>query len=126
MHKGVNRLNGKAALCYARIRKLDGDYQRTARQRNVLTAVLEKCRSMDPVKLAKLVDTVLPMITTDMSNSDITGYMVELLPLLPQLTLETQTIPTKGIYTHKMIRGMSVVVADMEECRRILEETIGG
>lgn len=126
LHRGINRLYGEAALAYARIRKLDGDYQRTARQRRVLTAVLEKCRSMDPVKLTKLVDTVLPMITTDMTNSDIAAYVVELLPLLPQLTLETQTIPTKGFYTHQRIRGMSVVVADMEQCRRILEETIGG
>ena len=126
LHRGVNRLYGEAALAYARIRKLDGDYQRTARQRRDFTAVLEKCRSMDPVKLTKLVDTVLPMITTDMTNSDIAAYVVELLPLLPQLTLETQTIPTKGFYTHQRIRGMSVVVADLEQCRLLLEETIGG
>ena len=126
LRAGVNRLYGAAALFYSRIRELDGDYQRTARQRRVLSAVLEKCRKMDAATLAKLVDTVLPMITTDMTNSDITGYMVELLPLLPQLTLETQTIPVRGTYSHKLIRGMSVIVADMDACRRILEETIGG
>ena len=126
LRSGVNRLYGTAALAYSRIRELDGDYQRTARQRRVLTAVLEKCRKMDARTLTKLVDTVLPMITTDMTNAHITGYMVELLPLLPQLTLETQTIPARGTYSHKLIRGMSVIVADMEECRRILEETIGG
>lgn len=126
LHSGINRLNGADALTYARIRKLDGDHQRTARQRRVLTAVLEKCRSMDIATLTRLVETVLPMVTTDMTNSDITGYMLELLPLLPQLTLETQAIPVKGTYSHQLIRGMSVVVADMAECRRILEETIGG
>jgi anionic cell wall polymer biosynthesis LytR-Cps2A-Psr (LCP) family protein len=101
-------------------------FQRTARQRRVLTAVLEKCRNLDAATLVKLVDTVLPMITTDMTNIDITGYVVELLPLLPELTIQTQTIPASGAYRLDMIRGMSVVVADFEACRELLEETIGG
>ena len=29
---GLQRLNGTQALCYSRLRKLDGDFQRTARQ----------------------------------------------------------------------------------------------
>ena len=123
---GINRLGGEAALAYSRIRELDGDFQRTARQRRVLTAVLEKCRNLDAATLVKLVDTVLPMITTDMTNIDITGYVVELLPLLPELTIQTQTIPANGAYRLDMIRGMSVVVADFEACRELLEETIGG
>ena len=84
----------------------------------------------DPVsvgqKLAKLVDTVLPMIKTDMTDGDITRYLLELAPLLPQLELRTQTIPEKGTYTHQSIRGMSVVVTDFQVCRDILEDTIGG
>lgn len=126
LHAGVNRLYGAAALSYSRIRELDGDYQRTARQRRVLTAILERCRNMDATTVMRLVDTVLPIITTDMTNSDITRYVVELLPLLPELTVESQTVPARGTYSHQLIRGMSVVVADFDECRQFLEETIGG
>ena len=126
LKQGVNLLDGEAALAYSRIRKIDGDYSRTNRQKTVLKAIFERCKTMDAAKLAKLVDTVLPMIKTDMTDGDITRYLLELAPLLPQLELRTQTIPEKGTYTHQSIRGMSVVVTDFQVCRDILEDTIGG
>ena len=126
LKQGVNLLDGEAALAYSRIRKIDGDYSRTNRQKTVLKAIFERCKTRDAAKLAKLVDTVLPMIKTDMTDGDITRYLLELAPLLPQLELRTQTIPEKGTYTHQSIRGMSVVVTDFQVCRDILEDTIGG
>ena len=37
-------LNGRQALAYARIRKIDSDWERTNRQRKVLVAMMDKAR----------------------------------------------------------------------------------
>lgn len=68
---GTYNLNGKQALAYARIRKIDTDYKRTERMRDVLTAVFEKVKKMDVGKINSLMDTVLPHLRTNISSGDI-------------------------------------------------------
>lgn len=126
LRSGVNHLNGEEALAYSRIRKIDSDFARTNRQRTVLTALLEKCRNMDFAQLYKLIDGVIPMITTDMTNADITNYIMELFPILPELQIVTQHIPVKGTYRSASIRGMSVYVPDLEANQQYLKESLGG
>ena len=49
--EGVH-LNGNQAVAFARIRKIDSDFERTARQRKVLIGIFERVRAMDPLALA--------------------------------------------------------------------------
>lgn len=123
--KGMNHLNGELALNYARIRKLDSDFGRTNRQRKVLNALLEKAKSLNLTELLNLVNGIIPLISTDMSNSDITGYVMELFPMLSQLEITTQSIPAEGTYKSASVRGMSVLVPDLEANRQILQDTLG-
>ncbi len=121
---GVNHLTGEQALSYARIRKLDSDFGRTNRQRNVLTALLEQVRNSSMVELSNLINQFLPLITTDMGNSEITKCVAEIFPVLSGLEVSTQYIPAEGTYKMCMIRGMSVLVPDMEQNRQILRDTL--
>lgn len=75
---GTYTLNGEQALAYARIRKIDTDYKRTERMRDVLTAVFNKVKTLGIGELNNLVDTVLPHIRTNIQSS-------EILSLLPQV-----------------------------------------
>ena len=122
---GVNHLNGEQALTYARIRKLDSDFGRTNRQRTVLTALLEKAKRMDLAELNALANKLMPMITTDMSNGDIVQYIAKVFPVLADLQVTTQHIPASGSYYDARIRGMAVLVPDLEEARQLLKGTIG-
>ena len=63
-------LDGMQALAYARIRKLDNDYQRNLRQRKVITAALQKLRDTtnDPIKLMTLGVQLIGDINTNMAN----------------------------------------------------------
>lgn len=122
---GVNHLDGVLALRYAQIRKLDSDFGRTDRQRKVLTALLEKAKHMNASELTELVNSFLPTITTDMSNEDIVRYVAKILPVLTELEVTTQYIPAQGSYRSAMIRGMAVLVPDMEEARQLLKDTLG-
>lgn len=104
---GENRLFGDAALVYARMRKAagdaDSDIKRTERQRTFVTAVIEKLRYRGFDALQELAKEVLPMITTNMTNEQITTCMWEILPLLPDLTIETGTCPVKTTYWGEII-----------------------
>ena len=64
-------LNGAEALVYARIRKLDSDYMRTFRQRKIITALIDKFTHTSPLELIKAVNSVLPLLETDLNPLDI-------------------------------------------------------
>ena len=125
---GLMHLNGEQALQYSRIRHLDydSDFSRTNRQRKVINALIEKFRSTKLTTLLGLLDDLLPMITTDMTNAEIIDLATDLFPMLADCTIVSQRIPADGAYELKTIRYMSCVVADMDAARRLLEETIGG
>lgn len=126
--EGVNLLSGEQALQYARIRSLDadGDFSRTNRQRKVISAIVSAYKNASLSTLLSLLDDILPMITTDLSKLQMIGYAVELFPLLSDVTVVSQRIPADGAYSGQMIRGMAVLVADMDATRQLLEETLLG
>ena len=122
---GMNHLDGGQALMYARIRKIDNDFERTNRQRKVLTVLFEKVRTMNLLGLLRVSKEVLPMITTDMTDEEILGYVLELAPLLDELEIVTQSVPDQTEFEYDMIDGMSVVIPNMDAIRRKLINTIG-
>lgn len=122
--EGSYYLTPDQALSYSRIRKLDNDFGRTNRQRKVLTAMLNSVKGMSYDQMVNLVNNILPMITTDMTNSEITGYMMEILPILPELQVSTQHVPASGTYSSVYIRGMAVLVPDFQANIAMLKETL--
>ena len=70
---GTYNLNGDQALAYSRIRKIDTDYQRTERMRTVLSAVFEKAKTMGSYELIKLINIILPEISTNISEEEISS-----------------------------------------------------
>ena len=124
--EGMNHLDGKTALAYVRNRTNgNGDFSRTERQRKLLSAVLEKCKTMSLSELKNLTETILPLITTDMTDRQIVSYTTDLLPMLGSLKTNTQRIPADGTYQYASIRGMSVLVPDLEANRAVLKEMMG-
>lgn len=95
---GDNLVDGWAAEAYVRTRHAnngDNDYNRTARQRAVVAQVLEKVKNMSVLEINSLVDELLPLVSTDMTNSDMTNYVMELLPILKDMTLDSIQCPNK-------------------------------
>lgn len=127
LQAGVNTLNGEAALEYARMRKStgsDSDFQRTARQRALITVLLKQCMHMSLSEINELLKTALPMVLTDMTDEEITTLMLELLPLLSELKIESVQIPAEGTYYGDMVQigGMDAAVLkiDTEANRELL------
>ena len=90
---GLQRLNGMTALCYARMRKAEGDGDsdivRTSRQQKLIEALLEKVRNKSLPELQELANAVLPKITTSMTNAQITETLLTMLPMLSELEIKT-------------------------------------
>ena len=72
---GTYNLDGEEALAYSRIRKIDSDYQRTERMRTVLEAVFDKIKSLNISALSDLVDTILPLVSTNISSNEIIAML---------------------------------------------------
>ena len=72
---GTYNLNGKQALAYGRIRKIDTDYQRTERMRTVIDKVFSKVKKMSPVEMNKIADEILPQIHTNLKKSEISDVI---------------------------------------------------
>ena len=79
---GKTLLNGEQALMYSRIRMLDNDFVRTSRQRKVINELLKKARKMDLTTMLALADQILPMVNTNLTNSEILVYLTRAIPML--------------------------------------------
>lgn len=117
---GPQTLNGSQATAYARIRKIgNGDFERTQRQRAVISAMIDKAKQSDVATLTGMIDEIFPLIATNMSNGDILSFAKDLTKY--ELTdnigfpLANQT-PTLGS------KGSVVVPADLLSNVKFLHE----
>lgn len=71
-YAGSQILDGEQALAYSRIRYASGgDYQRTQRQRNVLSALFNKALSLPVSEYPSFINNMLPLIQTNLGATDI-------------------------------------------------------
>ena len=70
-HSGMNHLDGVQAVAYARLRLMDTDFNRTARQRKVLELAMQKAKAASKKTLVATAMTVLPDIETSIGADDI-------------------------------------------------------
>lgn len=127
--EGMNHLDGEQTFQYARIRKIDSDFARTERQRKVILAFIEKVKDMSLQEIDNLLRQILPLISTDMENSDIYSYLATALKILPDLTYESISIPTENGWYDKNIgteeEPQYVLVPILEKNRAFIYQTIG-
>ena len=120
--EGKCHLSGKQALTYARIRKIDSDFQRTNRQRKVLLAAYKKVKNESLGKMVFAIQTALPYLTTDMTNKQIMALGTKLFPLLKNAKIDSYHVPPYGTYSDVYINGMAVLYPDLYAIREILED----
>jgi LCP family protein required for cell wall assembly len=122
--EGENHLAGEQALEYSRIRYVGrADFERTERQRTVLTKVIDAVLALDTAAKLKILDEVFPYLTTDMSKKDILSYAYTVLQNGVK-GIENYRIPGDNTYKQAKIRGMAVLVPDLKKNRALIEEYI--
>lgn len=121
--EGVHHMDGKLALFYSRIRKLDWDAKRAERQRNVLTALINRYKSKSLPEMLSLASQILNAgyIRTDMTSKELTGYITQLLPMLAKATINNQQIPAPNTFESVSVGSLGdCKVLDLEINRQIL------
>ncbi|WP_160560767.1 LCP family protein [Parablautia muri] len=120
---GMVHLNGPQALAYSRNRYMGTDFGRTERQRKVLGAVIEKLPTAVLSGPEKIVNGILPNLTTNLTKEECFRLSLQAGKFL--LYDNNQgSIPLEGTYTPAEIRGMAVLEIDFEKNKNWLREHI--
>lgn len=121
---GMQTLNGKQALAYSRIRQdAAADFGRTARQRTVIQALFTKAKTKSYTQLVDLAGTVMPYITTDLSNEEIFGYMSDVIRM-GTTTIDQKRIPVDNSYVQQRINTQCVLAPDLTVNKKELQDFI--
>lgn len=121
---GSFRLSGKQALSYARIRYVgNADFERTSRQREVMTQLFGNVRTRAVTAVPELLSSALPNVGTNMSTGEL--YLLSLrAPFVLGYETEQLQIPAEGTWSGQTVNGQSVLTVDFAENTRILQETV--
>ena len=124
---GIHHLDGEFALYHARNRSLGSDFERTRRQRDILTAVFDKVTSsLSLAETTRLINATLNMVTTNLSAGNLVSLAADVLANASSMEIESTQLPYTGTYRGALVNGMSVIAIDYEENTRLLHEQLYG
>ncbi len=118
---GTHLCDGYQTVAYSRIRYVGSDYQRTQRQRTVLTKLIEKARTLNLLEINELVNTILPDITHDISEV----RMLQLLAGVPAF-LTYDIAQSRVPYADLYVSRNEILYPEMEATIARLQEEIYG
>ena len=106
--------------------KIDSDWQRVKRQRNVIQAAVNSTKNLSISELNDLMNQVFPLVQTNLSKLEIT----ELLMLAPKCrgaSIQQITIPIKDSYGGMTgLGGRSLFSVDFDTNAQALREFMYG
>lgn len=123
---GMQTLNGSQALAYSRIRHVgNADYERTERQRKVLNVLFKKIKSQGIFKIPGIISTILPYVKTNLPSADILKLTLQAVKFNAE-NIKQYRLPVDGYFKSRKIRGMDVLVPDMDKNTELLHAFIYG
>nr|WP_294485525.1 M56 family metallopeptidase [uncultured Anaerosporobacter sp.] len=124
--EGLQNMNGNQTLGYLRLRYVPtitgetNDYGRTKRLIQVIQSLAQKLSSKDIDQILKIATSILPMIVTDMSREEIIDSLEILLS--SSKNMHFTCIPRFEDCTTSNDNGMSVLIPDLEQSRKLFSE----
>ncbi len=100
-HGGKNmHVNGNQALAYARLRYVgNADFERTQRQRTVISKIVEKAKTLNPIELNSFIETTLESLTTNYTDNEL-YFLSYRLPFIAKYKIESQRIPEDDTFAY--------------------------
>lgn len=121
---GKQSLNGMQAVAYTRDRYSGGgDFDRTERQRTILSALFDKIQSSGPLKYPQIVSDLLPYVTTSLSQVDMIKLGTEVMSQGVK-ALEQERFPLDGYCEGKTINSIWYLVFDKDATKDQLHKFI--
>ena len=124
--EGYNHLNGRQTLAYARMRQIDNDFNRTARQRNVLRTTIAKLfESKNIGDIVTLANFAFDQVETNVPLDELLTISYEVFTRgMPEIV--EFRMPIDGSYQHATYYGASVLLIDFPKNIRAMHETLFG
>lgn len=111
---GMQKLNGQQALSYCRIRKVgNNDYERTERQRRVLSLLLAKIKDTSVLSYPKLYSTISSYIKTNVPFESMLKIVYTVYKFGDSST-EDLRIPMDDHFKDTSISGQSVLIPELK------------
>lgn len=125
---GINRagsyvMNGDQALGFSRIRKIDNDFERGRRQRDVIEAIINKLLGQSVTSYPRTLGTILPLVTTNMRSSEVLSIGTSAVTKGIG-NIEKGRYPLPEMAGGKMINGVYYYVFDIEATRDLISRYI--
>lgn len=122
---GVINLNGTQALWHCRNRSIgNSDFERTDRQREVLSIIINKLTDMTLGEATNLVLNLRDNVNTNIPLETIFALGKDAI-LTGDLTIESYRIPYENTFVFANKNGASVIELDMEKTIEMLHEQLG-
>lgn len=126
-HSGKMHMDGEHALMFCRIRKLDSDVGRTARQRRVIVALMNRFKHASLGQINRTLNVLLPNIKTDMSKSRIMKYVTQSMTEgWSSYKVSQLTMPTPKSCVEGNAGGQWIWIVDYELAANQLQKTLYG
>lgn len=98
---GEQLMDGYQAVAYARIRYVgNADYQRTERQREVLSKIIEKSKGLNISQINALANRLLPKVTHNVEEGTMLTLLSEI-PTIRNYEIEQSRVPYDGMFSSK-------------------------
>ena len=119
---GSVHCDGYQAVGFARIRFVgNSDYERTERQREVISSLIDQAKQLDLTKINSLATTILPLITHNIDAQTLLSLITQI-PEIAKYELIQSRVPYDDMYT---TQG-ELLMPDMEATIAKLQEEIYG
>ncbi|MGI6011377.1 MAG: LCP family protein [Ruminococcus sp.] len=120
--KGTYQCNGLQTVAYARIRKVgNADYERTERQREVLTKLIRRIRLMKISEIDRLASKLLPHVTHNIPESEFWALLGKVPSMINYEVVKTR-LPYDGLF----YSSGEYLIPDWEETYLRLQEELYG
>ena len=124
---GIHHMDGEFALIHARNRTLGTDFERTRRQRDILTAIYQKVTASSSLtEVTRLITSALDMVKTNMSASTLITLAADVLQNGSSIEIDGAHVPFADTYRGGIVREMWVIEIDFAENIRRMHEFLYG
>lgn len=122
---GVVHLNGAQALWHCRNRTIgNSDFERTERQREVLSIIINKLMGMSVSQATQLAMNLREHVNTNLDIDTIISLGTDAL-ISRNITIESERVPFDGSYSFANKNGASVLEIDIKKNTRLIHEYLG-
>lgn len=111
---GLQQLNGRQAISYARLRKLDSDFMRMQRQQLLLKTLFNQFKGLGPIQMLQTLREGLNLITTNMGDSQLISLGWTAIQSI-QKPIETLSVPIEGAYEEAYLSSTAYIIPHLKE-----------